>query len=397
MVNPPEPFPDLDWSPERARALGDSALEMYEEWLRRLPDLPVDRGRNAAEVSEAVHLDVPAEGMRDEELLEYLRKLVFDYSMYPGHPGFLAYIVGGGTVPGAIADLVAAGINQNLGGWRLSPGATEIELHLVRFFTERFGLPQEAGGASCLRWVHCQLRRAQGGARCKGRRWVAHWWVDGSDATRRLHVVRGPLRDHAGGRHARDRHGLRSVDRGGRSLPHGRGRAGESHRGGCRGWSSTLLCDREPGHGSDRCDRSARAHRRSLRTPRALDARRRGLRRANRALGRTPRFGGWSRARRLDRVRPAQVAVHASEWRLHTRARRGASRGVVLVPGRLHLREQRAHGQGCRPQLARPPVVAQLLGPQGLGVALIARRRYLRPAHRSRRGSHAIPRRRTLD
>ncbi|HZK50325.1 MAG TPA: aspartate aminotransferase family protein [Actinomycetota bacterium] len=146
MVNPPEPFPDLDWSPERARALGDSALEMYEEWLRRLPDLPVDRGRNAAEVSEAVHLDVPAEGMRDEELLEYLRKLVFDYSMYPGHPGFLAYIVGGGTVPGAIADLVAAGINQNLGGWRLSPGATEIELHLVRFFTERFGLPQEAGG-----------------------------------------------------------------------------------------------------------------------------------------------------------------------------------------------------------------------------------------------------------
>ncbi len=146
MVNPPEPFPDLDWSPERAKALGDAALEMYEEWLRRLPDLPVDRGRNAAEVSEAVHLDVPAEGMHDEELLEYLRKLVFDYSMYPGHPGFLAYIVGGGTVPGAIADLVAAGINQNLGGWRLSPGATEIELHLVRFFAERFGLPPEAGG-----------------------------------------------------------------------------------------------------------------------------------------------------------------------------------------------------------------------------------------------------------
>ena len=113
---------------------------MYEEWLKRLPDLPVDRGRSAAEVSEAVHLDIPAEGMPDEELLDYLRKLVFDYSMYPGHPGFLAYIVGGGTVPGAIADLVAAGINQNLGGWRLSPGATEIELHLVRFFADQFAM-----------------------------------------------------------------------------------------------------------------------------------------------------------------------------------------------------------------------------------------------------------------
>ncbi|CAN5744684.1 aspartate aminotransferase family protein [soil metagenome] len=146
MINPPEPVPDLDWSPERARALGDAALEMYEEWLRRLPDLPVYREGKATEVSEAVHLDVPAEGMRDQDLLDYLRKLVFDYSMYPGHPGFLAYIVGGGTVPGAISDLVAAGINQNVGGWRLSPGATEIELHLVRFFADRFGLPDEAGG-----------------------------------------------------------------------------------------------------------------------------------------------------------------------------------------------------------------------------------------------------------
>src|ERR671919_2013978 len=135
MVYPPEPFPDLDWSPERARALGDAALEMYEEWLRRLPDLPVDRGRNAVEVSEAVHLDVPAKGMRDEELLEYLRKLVFDYSMYPGHPGFLAYIVGGGTVPGAIADLVAAGIKPNLRGGRSRSGAPPIEVALAPLFS----------------------------------------------------------------------------------------------------------------------------------------------------------------------------------------------------------------------------------------------------------------------
>lgn len=142
----PDPVRDLDWDPARARALGDAAVELWEEFLRRLPDLPVDRGITASEVSEAVHLDVPAEGMRDEELLDYLRKLVFEYSMYPGHPGFLAYIVGGGTVPGAIADLVAAGINQNLGGWRLSPGATEIELHLVRFFADLFGLPDVAGG-----------------------------------------------------------------------------------------------------------------------------------------------------------------------------------------------------------------------------------------------------------
>jgi glutamate/tyrosine decarboxylase-like PLP-dependent enzyme len=59
----------------------------------------------------------------------------------------MAYISGAGTVPGAAADLLAAGINMNAGGWQLSPSATEIELHLCRWFArELFGLPDTAGG-----------------------------------------------------------------------------------------------------------------------------------------------------------------------------------------------------------------------------------------------------------
>src|SRR5690606_15299156 len=72
--------------------------------------------------------------------------LVFEHSIYPGHPGFMAYISGAGTVPGAAADLVAAALNQNVGGWRLSPGATEIEQGLLRWFAGRLGLPETAGG-----------------------------------------------------------------------------------------------------------------------------------------------------------------------------------------------------------------------------------------------------------
>ena len=71
---------------------------------------------------------------------------LIDHSMFPGHPAFMAYITGPGTVPGAAADLLAAGINQNLGGWRLSPAGTEIELSLGRWFAERFGLPRDTAG-----------------------------------------------------------------------------------------------------------------------------------------------------------------------------------------------------------------------------------------------------------
>jgi aromatic-L-amino-acid/L-tryptophan decarboxylase len=59
----------------------------------------------------------------------------------------MAYISGAGTVPGAAADLIAAGLNANVGGWQLSPAASEIELHLMRWFSsELFGLPEGSGG-----------------------------------------------------------------------------------------------------------------------------------------------------------------------------------------------------------------------------------------------------------
>jgi glutamate/tyrosine decarboxylase-like PLP-dependent enzyme len=142
----PPPVPDLDWSPERARAFGDEVLGIWQELLERLPRLPVGTAQSADDVAEAVTMPIPDEPLTDAELIEYLRRLTFDWSMYPGHPGFMAYISGAGTVPGTAADLLAAALNQNLGSWRLSPAGTTIELHLLRSFAERFGLPEAAGG-----------------------------------------------------------------------------------------------------------------------------------------------------------------------------------------------------------------------------------------------------------
>jgi glutamate/tyrosine decarboxylase-like PLP-dependent enzyme len=143
----PEPVRDLDWAPERARAFADGAADLWEELLRRLPELPVRRRWSAEDVRNAVAIPVPDEPMADEALLAYLRDVVFEWSAYLGHPRFLAYISGAGTVPGAAADLLAAGLNMNAGGWQLAPSAIEIEVALTRFFAnEMFGLPEGAGG-----------------------------------------------------------------------------------------------------------------------------------------------------------------------------------------------------------------------------------------------------------
>ena len=146
MPEPPEPVRDLDWDPDRVRELGEDAVELWVELLVRLPELPVSRELRADELHEALAIDIPEEPLERGELLRHLRALLLENSMYPGHPGFLAYVSGAGTVPGAAADLLAAALNQNSGGFRLSPGATTIEAHLMRWLAGRFGLPAEAGG-----------------------------------------------------------------------------------------------------------------------------------------------------------------------------------------------------------------------------------------------------------
>jgi glutamate/tyrosine decarboxylase-like PLP-dependent enzyme len=148
MVERPAPVRDLDWDPARARAFTDGVADLYEEVLTRLRDLPVSGAWGVEEVREAVTMPVPDEPMPEDELLAYLRKITFEYSGFLGHPRFYAYISGAGTVPGAAADLLAAGVNMNAGGWRLAPSATEIELGLCRWFAQDvFGLPATSGGA----------------------------------------------------------------------------------------------------------------------------------------------------------------------------------------------------------------------------------------------------------
>ncbi len=142
----PEPLRDLDWPPERARAFTGKVADLYGDLLERLPEMPVGRDWRRAEVREALARPVPEDPMPEDELIEYLRELAFRWSGYLGHPRFYAYISGAGTVPGAAADLLAAGINMNVGGWHLSPSASEVERHLTEWFASVFGLPEGAGG-----------------------------------------------------------------------------------------------------------------------------------------------------------------------------------------------------------------------------------------------------------
>ena len=140
------PVTDLAWTPHAARDLGERIVMLWEELLESLPSLPVGTRNNHTDVHHALARGVPEGPVPVDELVDYLRTLTLSESAYPGHPAFMAYISGAGTIPGAAADLLAAALNQNLGGWLLSPGATEIELQVVRWLAGELGMGERSGG-----------------------------------------------------------------------------------------------------------------------------------------------------------------------------------------------------------------------------------------------------------
>ena len=145
-VERPAPVADLDWDSARMRSLADRAVDLFGEFLDGLDEMPIARDVPAGRVRDAVVRPVPDEGLNDDDLIDHLRDVLIDWGVQCGHPRFLAYVTGSGTVPGAVADMLASGINMNVGGWQLSPSATEIEHALMRWFCDRFGLPETAGG-----------------------------------------------------------------------------------------------------------------------------------------------------------------------------------------------------------------------------------------------------------
>ena len=59
-------------------------------------------------------------------------------------PGFMGWVHGGGTAVGMLAEMLAAGLNANLGGRDHIP--IEVERQVVEWMRAMFGLPDQASG-----------------------------------------------------------------------------------------------------------------------------------------------------------------------------------------------------------------------------------------------------------
>jgi glutamate/tyrosine decarboxylase-like PLP-dependent enzyme len=74
---------------------------------------------------------------------EFMRDVV-PFTQGNVHPGFMGWVNGGGTPVGMVAEMLAAGLNANLGGRDHIP--VEVERQVTRWVREIFGFPEGASG-----------------------------------------------------------------------------------------------------------------------------------------------------------------------------------------------------------------------------------------------------------
>jgi len=69
---------------------------------------------------------------------------VMPFATGNAHPGFMGWVHGGGTPVGMLAEMLAAGLNANLGGRDHMP--IEVERQILIWMRELFGFPETASG-----------------------------------------------------------------------------------------------------------------------------------------------------------------------------------------------------------------------------------------------------------
>jgi glutamate/tyrosine decarboxylase-like PLP-dependent enzyme len=136
-----ESLDPADWAAFRAQAhlMLDDMLGYIEKIRERPVWQPIP-----AEVRECFRTPAPRVGEELAQVHAEFMRDVLPFTQGNVHPGFMGWVNGGGTPVGMVAEMLAAGLNANLGGRDHIP--VEVERQVTAWVREIFGFPQGATG-----------------------------------------------------------------------------------------------------------------------------------------------------------------------------------------------------------------------------------------------------------
>jgi aromatic-L-amino-acid/L-tryptophan decarboxylase len=130
-----------DWDEFRAQA--HRMLDDMIDYIASVRDRPVWQP-----IPEAVRARfrerLPRQASDLGEVYRTFADYVAPYATGNVHPGFMGWVHGGGSAVGMLAEMLAAGLNANLGGRDHVP--IEVERQIVQWMREMFAFPDTASG-----------------------------------------------------------------------------------------------------------------------------------------------------------------------------------------------------------------------------------------------------------
>jgi aromatic-L-amino-acid decarboxylase len=133
---------ELEISDQELSGLLETAVDLARDYwasVEERPAYPVTSG----EITARLFARPWAEDGRGREVLDDFR-VIADHGR-PSGGKFFGYVFGSGEPVGAISELLAAALNQNVGAWRSAPAAVTIEHAVVGWLAEAVGCAGFAG------------------------------------------------------------------------------------------------------------------------------------------------------------------------------------------------------------------------------------------------------------
>ncbi|MDQ6973954.1 MAG: aminotransferase class V-fold PLP-dependent enzyme, partial [Mariprofundaceae bacterium] len=130
-----------DWSDIRKQ--GHHMLDDMFDYLQNIQSRPVWQ-QAPSRVQASFQCDLSEQGQSLSQLHEQFMQNILPYSVGNAHPGFMGWVHGGGTPVGMLAEMLAAGLNANLGGRNHIP--IDVEWQVIGWMRDLFGFPDDSSG-----------------------------------------------------------------------------------------------------------------------------------------------------------------------------------------------------------------------------------------------------------
>ena len=130
-----------DW--KSARAQGHRMLDDIFDYIENIRERPVWQPIPDS-VRARFQAAVPTAATDLATVHDEFMRHILPFATGNVHPGFMGWVHGGGNVPGMLAEMLAAGLNANLGGRDHMP--IEVERQITHWLRRLFEFPESASG-----------------------------------------------------------------------------------------------------------------------------------------------------------------------------------------------------------------------------------------------------------